>query len=57
MRITINENLVADYLYEVVKDEPEFSKLSLDRQGEVIVEVCNKVDEVMSELFPPISFN
>lgn len=57
MKITVNENLVADYLYEQVKNAPAFSCMSLDRQGEVIVEVVNAVDKVMEKLFPPINFS
>lgn len=57
MKITVNENFLQDYLYENVKDIPEFTTLGLDLQGELIVKVVSEVDRVMAEIFKPIELN
>lgn len=57
MEVIVNENLVEDYLYGLVKDDPVFSNLSMDRQGELIVSVVNQVDLIMADFFPPIQFD
>lgn len=56
MKVKVNENLVADWLYEQVKDIPEFVRLGMDQQGELITSLLDKVDEVMAKRFPPINF-
>ena len=56
MKVKVNENLVADWLYEQVKDIPEFARLGMDQQGEFITTLLDKVDEVMVKRFPPINF-
>ena len=57
MRITINENLLQDYLYENVKDIPEFTTLGMDQQGEIIVKLVSEVDRVMADIFKPIELS
>jgi len=56
MKVKVNQNLVADWLYEQVKDIPEFMRLGMDQQGELITTLLDKVDEVMEKRFPPIDF-
>ena len=37
IKLVVNENLVVDTIYEVIKDIPGFNAISMDKQGEIIV--------------------
>ena len=48
IKIVVNENLMVDALYDLVKDDPSFKTLSMDGQGEFVLSLLEAVEEEMA---------
>jgi hypothetical protein len=55
IEVVVNENLVADELFEMVKDFPEFKAMGMDEQGEFILHLEKELNKDIEEAWKLLS--
>jgi hypothetical protein len=55
IEVVVNENLVADELYDMVKDFPEFKAMGMDEQGEFLIHLEEELNKDVEEAWKMLS--
>jgi hypothetical protein len=55
IEVVVNENLIADELFEMVKDFPEFKAMGMDEQGEFILHLEKELNKDVEEAWKLLS--